>query len=56
MSQSMNPDTEIKKAVLVDQMSTTYWAFVLQGAQVLESPQIGPPMAIHQPVGFALIC
>jgi hypothetical protein len=44
MSETQNPDTEMRRAVVVDQMSTAFWSFVLQGIQVLESPQAGPAM------------
>ncbi len=37
-----SPDVEMKRAVTVGQMNTNYWAFVLQGSQVIESPQVGP--------------
>ena len=37
-----NPDVEMKRAVTVGQMNTNYWAFVLQGSQIIESPQVGP--------------
>lgn len=37
-----NPDVEMRRAVTVGQMNVNYWAFVLQGSQVIESPQVGP--------------
>ncbi len=37
-----NPDVEMRRAITVGQMNTNYWAFVIQGTQVIESPQVGP--------------
>jgi hypothetical protein len=42
LSRTSNPDTEMRRAVTIGQVNTNYWAFVIQGAQVLESPQVGP--------------
>jgi len=41
-SSSFNPDVQMRKAITVAQAGMQYWSFVLQGAQVLESPELGP--------------
>jgi len=41
-SNSFNPDVQMRRAIQVGQVHTNYWAFVLQGVQVLENPQVGP--------------
>jgi hypothetical protein len=43
-SGSFNPDVQMRRAVMVGQVHTTYWAFALQGLQVIENPQVGPLM------------
>jgi hypothetical protein len=43
-SENMNPDTEMKRAVLVSQMNTNYWAFVLRVIQsIAQIPQMQVP-------------
>jgi len=43
MSPNTNPQAEQQKAIVVNQMVTSYWAFVLRVVQTVESnPQIGP--------------
>ncbi len=45
MSENLNPDTEMKRAVLVTQMNTNYWAFVARAMQFLATPNIPPQLA-----------
>ena len=42
LSKHENPDTQMRRALTIAQANQNYWAFVTQGAQVLESPQLGP--------------
>jgi hypothetical protein len=43
-SENFNPDTEMKRAVLVSQMNTNYWAFVLRVMQsIAQIPQMQAP-------------
>ena len=43
MSPNSNPDVEQRKAVVTNQMVTSYWAFVLRVVQTVESnPNLGP--------------
>lgn len=43
MSPNNNPDTEMKKAVIVNQVTNDYWAFVLRVVQTMEAnPNLGP--------------
>ena len=43
MSPNSNPDAEQRKAVVTNQMVTSYWAFVLRVVQTVEAnPNIGP--------------
>lgn len=42
MSESFNPDTEMKRAILVNQMNTNYWGFVLRVLQGIANPQVPP--------------
>jgi len=44
LSETLNPDTEMRRAVVVSQMNRDFWAFVLQGAQVITSNQFPPAM------------
>ena len=41
-SGSFNPDVQMRRAITVGQAHMQYWSFVLQGAQAIESPQLGP--------------
>ena len=45
MSETLNPDTEMRRAVVVDQMSTAFWSFVLQGVQNIVQLPPGHPFA-----------
>ena len=50
-SQNFNPESEMKKAVLVSQMNTTYWAFMAQVVQTmaqLSNPQVPIDPQIRQ--------
>jgi hypothetical protein len=42
MNEATNPDAEMQRAILVEQMNTNYWAKVLKVLPALESPQVGP--------------
>jgi hypothetical protein len=42
LSPQANPDAEMNRAIQVGQMNQLYWSQVIQGAQALESPQVGP--------------
>jgi hypothetical protein len=42
VSASFNPDTQMRRAIMIGQVNQAYWGFVLQGAMVLDSPQAGP--------------
>ena len=41
LSPRNNPDAEMQRAVQVGQMNQLYWTQVIQGAQVLDNPQVG---------------
>jgi hypothetical protein len=46
-SENFNPDTEMKRAVLVSQMNTNYWAFVMRVMQsIAQIPQMQAPPAL----------
>ena len=42
LSPQSNPDAEMQRAIQVGQMNQLYWSQMIQGAQALESPQVGP--------------
>lgn len=47
-SENFNPDTEMKRAVLVTQMNTNYWGFVLRVMQsIAQIPQMQAPPALQ---------
>jgi hypothetical protein len=47
-SENFNPDTEMKRAVLVSQMNTNYWSFVLRVMQTIgQIPQMQAPPALQ---------
>jgi hypothetical protein len=43
-SRNDNPDTAMRRAVTVTQITNNFWTFVLQGAQVLDSQEAGPQL------------
>jgi hypothetical protein len=47
-SENFNPDTEMQRAVLVSQMNTNYWAFVMRVMQsIAQIPQMQAPPALQ---------
>jgi hypothetical protein len=49
VSENLNPDTEMRRAVLVTQMNTNYWAFVLRAFQSMaQVPQLQAPPQLKQ--------
>ena len=44
MSETLNPDTEMQKAVTMSQMNTQYWSVVLQQLQNVLNPQMPPEL------------
>ena len=42
MSGTNNPDQDMKRAILISQMTHNYWITVIRGLSFLENPQVGP--------------
>jgi hypothetical protein len=42
MNESTNPDAEMQRAILVEQMNTNYWAKILRVLPALSNPQLDP--------------
>ena len=46
LSETHNPDAERQKAIMVDQMSSNYWAKLLKGLELLANPQVAENKAL----------
>lgn len=42
MNAKNNPDADMKRAILVNQMNQNYWIAVIRGLSFLENPDVGP--------------
>lgn len=42
LSRTDNPDLQMRRALTIAQANNNYWSFVIQGATLMDSPQVGP--------------
>lgn len=42
LSRTDNPDLQMRRALSIAQANNNYWSFIIQGAALLDSPQVGP--------------